>query len=157
VRHRCSCRGFTTIELVVAGAIAMVVVLAMGYLILQNQRSWKWGRDKAVLQQNTTEALEWMARSVRGARTLAVVSDTRFLTYDENGSVVHTFDRVLVGGEGRLRQDAVDLVETRCTQFQVTPDDDTTSVTLLLELEDDAGNRVAAKTRATLRNRIYEF
>ena len=129
----------------------------MGSLILQNQRSWQWGRDKTVLQQNTTEALEWMARSVRASRRLAVVSDTKFRTYNENGVLVHSYERTLVAGEGRLQEDAMDLVDRRCTQFQVTTDEDTTSVTLVLELEDDAGNRVAVMTRATVRNLDYQF
>jgi Tfp pilus assembly protein PilV len=157
VRLRSKSRGFTTIELLIASIVALVVVFAMGNLILQNQRSWEWGRDKTVLQQNTTEALERMARSVRAARKLAVVSDTKFSTYDENGVLVHSYERVLVGGEGRLQEDAADLVDRQCTQFQVTTDEDTTSVNLVLELEDEAGNRVAASTRATVRNLTYEF
>lgn len=150
-------QGHSTIELVVAAFVALVVVMSMGYLILQNQRSWEWGRDKAVLQQNTTEALERMARSVRAARTLVVESDIKFLTYDENGVLDHTYERAVIGVEGRLREDGSDLVDRRCVRFQVAPDEDTTSVSLLLELEDNAFNRVAATTRATLRNRDYEF
>lgn len=157
MRRRSNNRGFTTIELLIASIVALVVVFAMGYLILQNQRSWRWGRDKTVLQQNTTEALEKMARSVRAARRLAVVSGSKFSTYNENGALVHSYERAVVGGEGRLLEDAADLVDRRCTSFEVTTDEDTTSVTLVLELEDDAGNRVAVTTRATVRNLSYEF
>jgi hypothetical protein len=44
-----------------------------------------------------------------------------------------------------------------CVAFVVSPDRDSTSVTLEVELEDGAGNRVRAMTRAAARNRIYEF
>jgi Tfp pilus assembly protein PilV len=144
--------GFTTIELLIASVIALVVVIAMGYLILQNQRSWEWGRDKTVLQQNTTEALEWMARSVRAARVLNVVSDSKFMTYNEDLVLVHTYEVVEVDGDNWLQEDGNDLVDRVCTNFEVIPDDDTTSVTLVLELKDEAGNLVAATTRAATRN-----
>ena len=144
-------------ELMVAMIIALVVVMAMGSIIVQNIKSWQQGRDKAVLQQNVTEGLEWMARSVRAARTLVVISATEFETYDETGALVHTYERVNAGGSFRLREDGTDLVERECTQFSVTPDSDTTSVTLVLELEDDAGNLVAARTRAAVRNQSFEF
>jgi hypothetical protein len=41
--------------------------------------------------------------------------------------------------------------------FVVTPDEDTTSVGLDLEIVDDAGNQVATSARATLRNRTFTF
>ena len=63
-------RGYTLIELMIAVVLGLVVVLALGRLILTNQRSWEQGRDKTVLQQNVTESLEWMARSIRAAHTL---------------------------------------------------------------------------------------
>jgi Tfp pilus assembly protein PilW len=74
VRGRGGSAGYTLIELAVGGFLALFVVLALGHVILQNQRSWEWGRDKAVLQQNATEGIEWMARAVRAARRLEVIS-----------------------------------------------------------------------------------
>jgi Tfp pilus assembly protein PilV len=145
-------RGFTTIELLIASVIALVVVFAMGYLILQNQRSWEWGRDKTVLQQNTTEALEWMARSVRASRWLDVVSDKKFMTYDEDSVLVHTYELIEADEKEWLQEDGINLVDRPCTHFEVTTDADMKSVTLLLELEDEAGNKVAATTRAAARN-----
>ena len=149
--------GFTVLEAVIATFVALVVVFALGRLILVNERSWEWGRDKTVLQQNTTEALEWMARSIRVARRIVVASDSEFSTFNEHGVLVHTYERAIVGSAGRLYEDGADLVDRNCTRFRIVPDEDTTSVTLDLELEDNAGNRVAATTRATLRNRTFEF
>jgi hypothetical protein len=144
-------------EMVIAVFVALIVVLALGRLILANQRAWEWGRDKAELQQNVTEGLEWMARSVRAARTVEITGTDEFRTYDENGSLVHTFQLANVGSQTRLLQDGSDLVDRRCTLFQITANSDTTSLTLEVELEDNAGNRVAGQTRVTIRNRTFTF
>jgi Tfp pilus assembly protein PilV len=156
VRGRRGSGGFTLVELMIASFLSLVVVLAMGRIIQQNVRSWQQGRDKALLQQNVTEALEWMSRWVRASRTIQVVSSSEFRCYDETGTLTHTFKRVATNG-GRLRQDGIDLVDRTCTSFTVTPDADTTRIRLALELEDNASNRVAATTRATIRNRFFEY
>lgn len=150
-------RGAALVEFVVAGFIGLIVVLALGRIVLMNARAWGWGRDKAELQANATEALEWMERSVREARRVAVDSPTQFRTYDSLGNLVHTYSRETSSGEMRLREDGHDLSARTCTQFSVTPDNDTTSVTLQFELEDHSGNRVAVLTRAARRNIYYEF
>ena len=150
-------RGVALVEFVIAGFIGLLVLLALGRIVLMNTRAWGWGRDKAELQANATEALEWMARSVREARRVVVVSATQFRTYDSQGSLVHTYARETSGGEPRLREDNRDLCTRKCTQFTVTPDNDTTSVTLQFELEDHSGDRVAVLTRAARRNIVYEF
>jgi prepilin-type N-terminal cleavage/methylation domain-containing protein len=150
-------RGVTLIELSLALVVGLLVVLALGRIVLANQRSWEQGRDKTELQQNTTEALEWMARSVRSARTVAVIDTTEFRTYDAAGSLVHTYELVAGVGQPRLHEDGSELTDRPCTLFYVLPDADTTGVTLTIELEDRAGNRVAAQTRATLRNQSFQF
>jgi hypothetical protein len=154
---RASASGATIVELMLAIFLALIVVYALGRIILANQRSWEWARDKIVLQQNVTEALEWMARNVRAARSVDVVSPNELHTFDEDGNITHSFLREAVAGSFRLRQDGSDLVDRVCTQFLVTPDDDSTSVTLVVELQDKAGNKVKGMTRAALRNLSYEF
>jgi len=156
-RQRRAESGFTLIELTIALVLGLVVVMALGQLIIANQRSFEWGRDKVVLQQNSTEALEWMARSVRAATSLAVVDSTQLSTYDDAGTLLHTYALVNVGGVNRLHQDGADLVDRRVTRFLVIPDADTTSVSITLELEARAGSRVQAFTRVMLRNRSFEF
>ena len=148
--------GFTLVELMIALFIALFVVFVLGRVILTNQRAFAWNQDKMVLQQNVTETLEWLARSVRASRTLQVVSSTQFRTYDEQGNLTHNY-QLITGPPDRLQVDGNDLVSRNCTLFTVTPDDDTTSVTIQLELEDDSSNRVAATTRAAVRNRTFEF
>ena len=150
-------RGFTLIELVIASFIAFVVVLAMGRIIQMNLRAWEWGRDKSVLQANATEALEWMSRQVRSAHHVTVVSASEFRTYDNGGTLLHTYRRQVVSGVGRLQQDGVNLVDRKCVVFVASPDTATVSVALRLELEDQANNRVEAMTRATVRNRSFTF
>jgi Tfp pilus assembly protein PilW len=153
------CEGYTMVELMVAVLLSLIVVLGLGRIITSNQRTWEWGRDKVVLQQNVTESLEWMARSVRAARSLRVASAAEFSTRDTTGTVVHNFKRASVSGVFRLLQDGSNLAGRPCAQFTVTPNADTTSLTLKLRLQlsstDTTG--VAAMTRATLRNRTFTF
>jgi len=106
-----SSRGLTLVELMIASFLAFLVVLAMGRIIQANLRAWEWGRDKAVLQANATEAIEWMARQVRAAHHVAVVSTNEFQTFDSDGTLLHTYRRQVVSGEGRLQQDGTDLVD----------------------------------------------
>ncbi|MBU1699089.1 MAG: hypothetical protein KJ970_17120 [Candidatus Eisenbacteria bacterium] len=156
MRRRGGNAGYTAIEMLIASFLGLIIVFALGRLILTNQRSWEWGRDKAVLQQNSTEALEWMARSIRAAGSLSTSSATSFSTHDSSGVLIHTY-QLTGGGDPRIQEDGVNLVDRRCTQFNVVPDSDTTSLSLTLELEDNAGNLVLEMTRARLRNRIFEF
>jgi hypothetical protein len=151
--------GYTLVELMIASFLSVLVVLALGWLILTNQRSWERGRDKVELQANTTEALEWMARQIRPAHSLAVPDSNQFVAYDRAGTEIARFQRVVQAGQGRLR-DALggnDVVARDCTRFHVRPDADTTSVVLTLELRDRAGNRVGAAARAAVRNRHRTF
>ncbi len=105
---------------------------------------------------------EWMARWIRSSRTVDVISPTEFRTYNEDSTIVHAFRRS-GGDDPRLQEDRgdgsgwSDLVARKCTSFAVAPNVDSTSLTLTLELEDKAENRVAASTRAALRNRRYKF
>jgi hypothetical protein len=144
------------VEMMVALFLALLVVMALGSLIVMNQRSWAWGQDKAMLQANVTESLEWMARSIRAARNLTLASPQEFSTYDETGTLAHTYRRDTIGGVPRLLQDGNDLVDRRCTSFTVSANADTTSLTLVLQLEDNAGSVVEGMTRATMRNINYE-
>jgi Tfp pilus assembly protein PilW len=147
--------GYTIVELMIGVFLALIVVLALGRIILANQRSWEWGRDKTVLQANSTEALEWMSRQVRAARRIEIVSASEFRTYDENDALAHTYRRAVVSGEGRLQQDGASLVGRPCTAFAVAGD--SANVTMRLELQDKSGNKVSATTRATVRNRSFEY
>lgn len=149
--------GATMVEFMIATVIALILVLVLGWLLMSSQRTWESGRDKSELQANTTEALEWMARSIRESRRLTLVNSNEFWTHDETGGLAHTYRLDNTGVEPRLQQDGQDLATRHCTQFTVTADDDTTSLTLVLELEDSDGDRVLGMTRVALRNRTLIF
>ena len=55
-----------------------------------------------------------------------------------------------------LYENGVQMVGRVCTGFAVTQED-TTSVSIQIELRDNAGNLVAGNTRAAVRNMTYEF
>ena len=148
--------GYTLLELMVAGFLSLFVLLALGKLILVNQQSWEWGRDKSVLQQNASLTLERVSARVRAARTIAVVDSTEFRCYDATGSLTDVFRRVVNSG-GRLQHNGLAMVDRDCPAFVVTTDDDTTSVTVQLVLADNSGERVTALTRAAIRNQSFEF
>jgi len=148
--------GYTMIELLVACFLALIVVLALGRIILANQRAWGWGRDKAILQANVTEAVETMGRAVRAADSLVFVSATEFHTYFD-GSVAQRFKLATVNGEGRLQQNGANVVDRRCTLFSVTGDPEARSATVNLEFEDKSGNRISARSRAAVRAKSFKF
>ncbi len=149
-------RGYTLIEFTVASMLAILVTLALGRLILANQRSWEWGRDKIVLQQNASLTMERMSSHIRGARSIAVVDSTEFRLYDAGGGLTDIYRRVATDG-GRLQHNSLDMVDRRCTAFIVTTDNDTTSVTIQMELADNADSRVAVMSRTAVRNQSFEF
>ena len=121
----------------------IVVVLALGALIQANRASFAWGQDKASLQQNVSEALDWMTRSIRAARTLQVNGTEEFRTFDEAGNLEHVYERATDSGVPRLLVDGSPLIQRRCHSFLVTANSDTTSVTLKVVFESDAGDFVA--------------
>jgi len=149
-------RGYTLLELMVAGMLSMFVLLALGKLILVNQQSWEWGRDKTVLQQNASLTLERISARVRAARSIAVADSTEFRCYDATGSVTDVFRRVVNSG-GRLQHNGLDMVDRTCNAFIVTTDDDTTSVTIQIELADNSDERITAMTRTAIRNQSFTF
>ncbi|MBP7669193.1 MAG: hypothetical protein KA123_01255 [Candidatus Eisenbacteria bacterium] len=150
-------RGLTIIEFTVASMISVIVVLALGRIVLANKRGFDWNVDKTVLQQNASESLERMARAVRASQRLVVTSPSAFSTYDETGALTCTFMRTVASGTGTLRENGAALTPRACTAFTVTPDEDTTSVSIELQLADNSGNAVALATRAAVRNRHFQF
>lgn len=149
--------GFTLIETVIALFLSVMVLLALGGVLLLNQKAYGWGRDKISLQQNVTESLDRIGRVVRMSRRVVVTSATQFSTYDESGVLTHTIRRVVAGGVARLQQDGVNLIDRTCVSFDVQPNADTTALSVAVELQDNSGNRVRYQTTAALRSRHLEF
>ncbi|MBD3236651.1 MAG: hypothetical protein GF330_08100 [Candidatus Eisenbacteria bacterium] len=144
--------GYTLVEFVVGGFVGLVVVIALGHLLLANQRSWHAGQEKVRLQQNASQAADRISRAVRAAHRLAVVDGDELRIFDAQGVQQIRYRCVGHAGEGRLRENGRDLVAQRCRRFRVVPDADTTSVGLEIELENEAGQRVAVATRVARRN-----
>jgi prepilin-type N-terminal cleavage/methylation domain-containing protein len=144
--------GFTLVELMVGILISFIVVLGFGNLILANQKAMAWSTSKATLQQDFTQTMEWMSRSLRQAFSVKVINAEEFQTYDGTGSLTHTYWRSSSGDLSYLMKDDSRLSQWNCSQFGIICNADTTSLTLNLELTDNAGNSVTAMTRTTLRN-----
>jgi prepilin-type N-terminal cleavage/methylation domain-containing protein len=150
-------QGFTLIELVVAMAIAFVVVLAVGKMMVANQKLWRTAAEKALLQQNVTEVLDHVAGSVRRASSLEIVSTEEFQTWEEGRAVGHTFVLSRENSGNLLRKDGELMTSWNCVRFECLANGDQSTLELTLELEDSSGNRVSGMTRVTLRNTTLAF
>ena len=150
--------GYTLVEMVIALSIAFIVVLVIGKMMLTNQSMWKAGNDKVQLQRNLSEVLVRLENSVRNSRSLELVDDGEFRTRDESGAWSHSYRRRrVVGGGYRLQEDGDNLSNWNCIRFECSTNDDTTCLTFVLELENEAGNRITAMTRAAIRNNTLAF
>ena len=150
-------KGFTLLELVVAGFLSMIVVFGLGNLILANQRAWEWGREKVEMQQNTARAMDKMTASVRSAFSITVPSTTWFYTRDENGVQMHEYRLAGSGDAARLTEDGVPLTEYTCTGFSISSVSYNTCLTFTVEFEDETGDRIETVAAASIRNRGFSF
>ena len=151
MRRRRSTSGFTLVELMVALMLTALVAVIVGVIYLTNQRSWKQGQEKLILQQEVTRCVEQIARDVRASRWVQYAGPTDLRTYDATGSETHHY---YLSGD-KLYQDAGPLVDLKCTQLTFGINSDTTIVSVVVELEDAAENKVKVETDAALRNRNY--
>lgn len=156
-RRRPGRSGFTLIEMVVALFVSLIVVAALGKIMLVNSRSWKLGNDKVYLQQNVSEAVSRMAHSIRSSRRLRLISATEFRTYDETGTLTHTYRKYATASGQRLQEDGRNMTPWACNAFSCTANADTTSLTLAVTLQNTDGETVARRSRITLRNRTMSF
>jgi len=67
VRNKTS--GFTLIELMIAMIVAGIGILAVSWILLLNQRSWKEGNAKLELQRGTYLAMLKIEHEIRPARS----------------------------------------------------------------------------------------
>jgi len=68
--------GFTLIELMIAMIVASIGILAVSWILLLNQRSWKEGNAKLELQRDTYLAMLKIEYELRPARSSEIdVSD----------------------------------------------------------------------------------
>lgn len=151
MRRRSPAAGFTLIELTLAMTLTALVALIVGVIYLTNQRSWKQGQEKLILQQEVTRCVEQIERDVRGARWVGYSGPQDIRTYDATGTETHHY---YLSGD-KVYQNGSPLTDLKCTQLTFGINPDTTIVSMAVELEDAVGNKVEVETKAMLRNRNY--
>ncbi len=153
--HRRLDTGFTTIELMIAGTLSLIVVLAAGVIVLQSNTSFRLGNDKVIMQGEATRAVEQIARDVRRSRWLGYSSGTpsRLVCYDTFGTQFAVYDW---GGAGtKATQNGSPLTDYACTGLAFGINSDTTTVNIVLELQSKGFDKVKVESKASIRNRRY--
>ncbi|MQY69997.1 MAG: prepilin-type N-terminal cleavage/methylation domain-containing protein [Firmicutes bacterium] len=82
VRNKTS--GFTLIELMIAMIVAGIGILAVSWVLLLNQRSWKEGNAKLELQRDTYLAMLTIEYELRPASFADVTTSDSTLIIDKN-------------------------------------------------------------------------
>ena len=150
-------RGYTLIELVVASSLSMVVVLALGSVIVTNQRAWEWGRDKIDIQQEVTRAIGRVTASVRAASSVSLPAANWLVTQNADGAQLHEYRLAGSGDSARLMEDGVPLVDFACTEFTVSGTAENSCITFTLEIRNETGDEVRNVATASIRNQEYNF
>jgi Tfp pilus assembly protein PilW len=147
--------GFTTIELMIASFLAIIVVLAAGVIVLQSNTSFRLGNDKVVMQGEATRAVEQIARDVRRSRWLGYSSGapSRLVCYDTFGNQFSVYD--WAGAGTKATQNGSPLTDYPCTDLTFDPNADTTTVNIVLELQSKGFDKVKVESKASIRNRRY--
>lgn len=145
--------GLTFVEFIVAAFLASVVVAAAGLIYLTNQRSFRQGREKLLVQQNVSYCVEQMTRDIHEAWRADHVNDNKIVLYDVGGLVKSTWELGTVNGENRVFRNGIAVAPETCTDLEFTVlAPDTSVLGMTLELEDASLNRVKVESRAELRN-----
>jgi type II secretory pathway pseudopilin PulG len=149
--------GYSLIEIMVAVAISFMVVMALGRVITMNTQAWIYNQESSHVQRNASQALDWMSRDIRQARTLEMISATEFRTLGASGAVEHVYRLDTSGSVDRVKRDGDDMFPEACTQFLVTANPDTSGVTVTLTLLNAGGTSVTAMSQAVVRNTTRWF
>jgi type II secretory pathway component PulJ len=147
--------GTTLLELMVACFIALIFTLAAGTAYLVNQKAYRRNQDKLALQQMVTQNMEIMERKIRSAARAGIVSSpARIRLFDRSGTEITNFKLQNWGVTNKLLEGSQVMAEQSLINLQFIPNADTTVVTVVLELQDAAKNKVALRSSATLRNHL---
>lgn len=124
--------GFTLVELMIAMIVASVGILAVSWILLLNQRSWKEGNAKLELQRDTYYAILRMEHELKPASLSDVVCNSSQLIIDNNGK------RFFLGSDDLHFQesssDSSELVVEgdTGTEFDVTASNDVVNIKFTL-------------------------
>jgi hypothetical protein len=129
------------------------------FILLANETAWDASRGKIGIQQETHRCLEEICRDVRAARWIGYDGGKpdELSLFDQEGVRFRRYRLETQDGVDRLFQDDLPLAEAECTRLDFRINADTTTVTIQLELMDEAENRVLYESKATLRNRQFEM
>jgi len=143
-------------ELMVALVASFIVVLALGKLVLVNQQAWRDCRDRALLQQNLSQVLDWFALDVRGATRIDLQGTTGFRLLDAAGRQLHAYTLQTTQGDTLLQRDGRVIAPRTCHRFSVQANRDTTALTITVGLRGENGKRIVGSTIIAVRNRDLE-
>jgi Tfp pilus assembly protein PilE len=146
--------GSTMIEMMVAGFISTVFILAAGTAYLVNQNNYRRNTEKLRLQQTATHAIEIMEKKIRmGTSVVIPVSADRIQVFDLNGNEITRFRLSNLGPNVKLFEQNSVLATQELIQLNfVQPNVKTATVLITLTLEDEFKNKVTLKASAALRN-----
>ena len=86
--------GFTLIEVVIAMAISLIVLLAVGAVLVASHTRWNDAWEKVNLQQDASFVILELSKSIKEAASVTVEGEGKEIqVYDADGSwVKYTFD-----------------------------------------------------------------
>ena len=84
-------KGFSFIELIIALAISMLIISALGLLISQSVRSYSISNAKARLETNIDNSLSFAQNIIYNAQSIRIYEDNNgltLMTYDSDNNLV---------------------------------------------------------------------
>ncbi len=124
--------GFTLIELMIAVVITGIGILAVGWILLLTQNSWKEGNAKLQLQRDTYYAILRIEHELKPASLSDVVCNSSELVIDNNGKKFFLqSDDLLFQKSGSDSPESVVEGDTG-TEFDVTSSSDVVNINFTL-------------------------
>jgi len=124
--------GFTLIELMIAVVITGIGILAVGWILLLNQRSWKEGNAKLQLQRDTYYAILRMEHELKPASLSDVVCNSSELVIDNNGKKFFLDSHDLWFQESSTDPQELVVEGDPGTEFDVTTSNDIVNINFTL-------------------------
>jgi len=124
--------GFALVELMIAMIVAGIGILAVSWILILNQSSWKEGNAKLELQRDTYYAILRIEHELKPANLSDVVCHSSELVIDNNGK------RFFLGSDGlhfqKSSSDSSELVVEgdTGTEFHVATSNDVVNINFTL-------------------------
>jgi Tfp pilus assembly protein FimT len=143
-------KGLTLVELVIAIAAGVILILAVGIILFIGQTFWNQAWKKVNLQRDASYAMLRMSRSIKAGTAAEVLDDGKTVIIYRNGDDIRFW---WVEGQRDLRSQITGKPETiinnqvETLQFSV----DGNKVTIDLKLKEDDARTYLVST-VTMRN-----